>query len=92
MLAGMRSRSKRPPGSKQTELGKRIEAARESAGLKPADLARALGVGNTQVWRWEKGGAEPKAKSLARIAAACGVSLASLLEGEDEPEPARVAS
>lgn len=86
----MRSRSRKRGQSKQTELGRRIASARAGAGLKPADLARALGVGNTQIWRWEKNGVTPETASLALIAHACGVTVDSLLA--DTPAPARAAS
>lgn len=73
-------------------IGSRIRAARESAQLTQASLADAVGVRVPTIWRYEKGGAQPRVGVLVRIAGACRVSLDWLATGEGEgpPEPARV--
>jgi DNA-binding transcriptional regulator YiaG len=53
----------------------RLTQIREDAGLSQGDLARALGVSQSSVSRWESGEAYPRARRA--------VALLELLDGED---------
>lgn len=61
------------------ELGRRIAAAREAAGLTQTDVARLLGVTQATVSRLEGGLQEPTALRLADLAEALGVTADDLL-------------
>lgn len=57
------------------DLGALIREARERAGVRAADLARALGKQQNEVWRWESGRREPTIALLETIADALGMEL-----------------
>lgn len=59
--------------------GLRIRAARKAAGLSTHQLAAVLGVSPSAVIGWENGKRDPGVGGLARVAAALGVTAASLL-------------
>ena len=67
-----------------------IRRAREWAQMSPADLARALGVGESTVRRWEAAVADPGPERAARIAVATRVPVSSLLM--PSLSPARLSS
>lgn len=66
----------------QIALGQRIIAARESVGLKQADLARALDTTTTSVCRWETGKKPPGLKNIRKIASLTRSSVDYLMTGE----------
>ncbi len=59
-----------------SEIAVRIRYFRTRKGLKAAWLADACGVTPGSVSEWEAGNTEPTHENLARIAKACGVTLA----------------
>jgi transcriptional regulator with XRE-family HTH domain len=73
----------------QATLGDRLAAAREAAGMTPAQAAARLGVRGKTLADWEDDSAEPRANRLQMLAALYGVSLRWLLTGQGEgaPEP-----
>lgn len=69
-------------------LGDRITAAREQAGISPAEAARRLGVRAATYQAWEADGSEPRANRLQMLSGLLGVSLRWLMTGEgDGPDP-----
>lgn len=62
------------------ELGRRVRAAREAAGLGVGDLAREAGLSRRYVTETEAGRANPSLSVLARLADALGVALPALLD------------
>lgn len=62
-----------------TEIGERIRAAREIAGLEPCELGNLIGKGSQTVWRYETGRYEPSVSTLRKIAEVLDVSLEYLL-------------
>lgn len=63
------------------ELGKRIQSAREKRGWSLEKLAGEAGVTFQTIYQLERGGREPKALTLARVAQALGESTDVLLAG-----------
>lgn len=60
-------------------LGKRIRAARESAGFTQESLSEAIGVSRSAVARWENNDIEPKIENLICLSEVLRVSTDSLL-------------
>lgn len=58
-----------------------LKAARIARGLSQEAAADAAGMDQSQWWRIESGQVDPSVKTLARIAAAVGVSVSDLLHG-----------
>lgn len=77
-----------PPMS--TDFGKRLKTARKHAGLIQAQLAKAVGIGQSTVAELEKEGFG--SSHVATIAAACGVSPIWLATGEGPMLPGAVAT
>ncbi|WP_426594434.1 helix-turn-helix domain-containing protein [Cellulomonas sp. McL0617] len=69
-----------------TSLNHHVRDAREKAGLSQGELARRSGLHPTYISHIERGKRELGGQALARVAAALGVSVAFLLEGERAPE------
>lgn len=61
------------------DIGKRIKAAREAAGLSAKELADKIGISQTRLSNWEQGINRPMADHIAVIASALGVSTDTLL-------------
>lgn len=57
-----------------------IAAARMAKGMTQAQLAKALGVIQQQVARWETGESEPRVFTLKKIGAALGVEWSTLVK------------
>ncbi len=76
---------------KKTEtLGARVTRLREGKELTRIDLAVAAGVSQGAIQLIEKGATrKPSAAMISKLAGALGVSDGLLLEGIDEPTPAR---
>ena len=64
-------------------FGRRLGELREAAGIEGAELGRRVGMSQAHVWRLEAGRAVPNLRTMARIAIALEVPLASLVEGVD---------
>lgn len=60
-------------------IGKRIKAARQKAGMSQEELAQSIGVTKSTISKYEKGAREPRYDQLQRIAAALGTSISNLL-------------
>lgn len=72
-----------------------IRSRRKAQNLGVPDLASAVGVSETAVWRWDAGQSKPKAAHHERLAAKLGVTKRELVEGlelaarlRDEPDTA----
>lgn len=63
--------------------GQRIKAARKKAGMTQADLAKKLGISYVNISQLEKDQRNPKLETLQRIAAALGISIYELIDGDD---------
>lgn len=78
---------------KPAELGARIRAARERAGVSRTELARRLGVHLNTLARWEAGERVVPADALVKISESIEIGVEGLLHGEkkmgvaDEPMP-----
>gem|GEM_PF-6952398 len=59
----------------ETEVGKRIRAARGYKGLSQPQLAAAIKVGRVKVTDWEMGRDEPDDGDLYKISTACGLPI-----------------
>lgn len=71
------------------ELGRRLRVAREQAGLKQDDIAKALGLSRASVSQLEGGDRFPNSLQLSRIAELVGEDISALLDPESyEPDRA----
>jgi transcriptional regulator with XRE-family HTH domain len=70
------------------EMGRRMDRARERAGMSIFDLVVASAINETQIRKYLKGQTEPGATKLARISEVLGVSADYLLQNTDDPSPA----
>ena len=61
-----------------------IRSLRERSGYTQATLARAIGVSDMTIRRWESGQREPRASEIAKLCEVLGVSEAELLRGPAE--------
>lgn len=68
------------------EIGRRIKAAREEAGLRQEDLADLVGLGTRTIQNYEAGSTKPYTH-LRKIAAALNVNVDRLLHDEDVQSP-----
>jgi ribosome-binding protein aMBF1 (putative translation factor) len=64
------------------ELGERVRALREEAGLSQRELASRMGTTQSAIARLEAGGAEPTLPTLRRLAGALGRTL--VIDFKDE--------
>lgn len=62
--------------------GERIKAARKQVGMTQAELAQKLGISYVGVSQWENDLRNPKIETLQRIAAALGVDVNWLMNGQ----------
>ena len=65
--------------------GERLREAREKLGMNQQDFGQLLGVGGTQVSRWENDRSEPYAPSLEQMSIHLHVSTDYLLGLTDDP-------
>ena len=73
-------------------LGRRIKAARMTAGLTQLQLAQKVNAAYSSVFRWEHGESAPRVSSLRAIARVCGVpvgGLTSAIKGKTKTEKNR---
>ena len=68
------------------DLGARIRAARQAAGLSQEKLAERLGLTRQAVTKWETGQSAPSTENLLRLAEVLGVPVSTLLD-EAAPQP-----
>jgi phage repressor protein C with HTH and peptisase S24 domain len=66
-------------------VGKRIEQAMVSAGKKPVDIARLLGITDSAVSQWFTKDTGPKSARLNDLASFLNTSVDYLLTGDDRP-------
>lgn len=73
-------------------IGKRISALRREKGLKQEDIAQALGVSSQAVSKWENDQSCPDISLLPKLARLLGVSVDTLLSGEEEKPGCRACA
>jgi transcriptional regulator with XRE-family HTH domain len=61
-----------------------IYSARRRAGLTQAELARRLGLPQSQISRWERGAVAPSFETLRSVVRACGLELTIGLANLDD--------
>lgn len=61
----------------QREFGQRLRVLRENRGISVRGLAKTVGVSSVTVWKWEKGDAAPRQRTLGILAEALGVTLSA---------------
>jgi transcriptional regulator with XRE-family HTH domain len=66
------------------DIGTRIRSVRRERGLTQDDLAEQVGVSRSAVAQWETGRTGQVTGNLSRIAAALGVAVEYLMEGDDK--------
>ena len=71
-------------------IGKQISALRREKGLKQEDIAQALGVSSQAVSKWENDQSCPDISLLPKLAKLLGVSVDTLLSGEEEKPAAEL--
>jgi transcriptional regulator with XRE-family HTH domain len=69
-----------PPGSGGLRFGGWLEASMRSRGITQAQLARSVGVADTQISRWRRGQVVPTLQYLQRLADTFGVERITLDE------------
>lgn len=69
----------RPAAFERSQVGARIVAAREAAGMTQQQLADKIGVSLTNIAFWERRAPAPRAEMLAKVADVLGVSADELL-------------
>jgi HTH-type transcriptional regulator, cell division transcriptional repressor len=70
------------PTKQSLAFGRRLAAARASAGLNQAQLEQALDISQSAVSRWESGEKYPRPARIAEMAALLGITAGYLLFGE----------
>ena len=71
-------------------IGKQISALRREKGLKQGDIAQALDVSSQAVSKWENDQSCPDISLLPKLARLLGVSVDTLLSGEEEKPAAEL--
>ena len=71
-------------------IGKQISALRREKGLKQEDIAQALDVSSQAVSKWENDQSCPDISLLPKLARLLGVSVDTLLSGEEEKPAAEL--
>ncbi len=83
-------------GPEAATFGDRVAAARDSAGMTQAMLAKRLGVRLATLRGWENDLSEPRANRLSMLAGLLNVSMMWLINGEGEgiesPEEVQMVS
>lgn len=73
------------------EIGRRIKVLREARGLSIGDLAEATGMGESSVYKWERGERRPNSVQISAIAERLRVSTSEILGDEEPSSPERFA-
>lgn len=63
-----------------TEVGKAIAEARKKAGMTQVELAKAIGVKQSQIANWESGWRNPKLEALMKISDALKIDVTDLID------------
>lgn len=71
-----------------SSIGARLKELRNRRGLTLESVARPLGVTRSCVSQWERGRSAPGAKYFERLAETLDTSVAYLLTGATDPQPA----
>lgn len=82
----MARRHRASPDRIAARVGKRIRALRDAAGLSFGELVSRTGLGRGYVSELERGLVVPTVGTLARVAAALGVTIADLVIGDGDRE------
>jgi transcriptional regulator with XRE-family HTH domain len=82
----MAGRHRVSPDRIAARVGRRIRALREAAGIAFGDLVARSGLGRGYVSELERGLVVPTVGTLARVAAALGVTMADLVVGDGDRE------
>lgn len=69
----------------ENHLIRELVAARQRRGLKPADVARTMGVDRSAVTRFESGGTNPTMATINRYAEAVGAMIRYAVEPDAVP-------
>jgi XRE family aerobic/anaerobic benzoate catabolism transcriptional regulator len=72
------------------EMGKKLRAAREKAGVSQESLAQEIGMTRTNLARIEHGGANVTVETLVRFAGGLGLEVALSLKRKDRSSSRRV--
>lgn len=72
----------------ENHLIRELIAARQRRGLKPAELARRMGVDRSAVTRFESGGTNPTLATINRYAEAVGAMIRYTVEPDAVPPAA----
>ena len=80
---GVAKKIESPDDPMLMEIGRRIRALREAAGMTQVQFHTAAGVSQGYAWRMEAGRQNLSVRSLARVALALGTSMSVILEGID---------
>jgi transcriptional regulator with XRE-family HTH domain len=67
-----------------------VRWARQEADLSQAELAFRVGSQQSVVSRWETGADEPRLSTLARLLAACGLSVSLVVDRDDGVDRAQI--
>ena len=78
-------------GAVEKQLGRRVAALREQAGLRQVDLAARCGISEMAISRLERGVTVPSVSKLGKIAHVLGVELADLF-ADEAPVDARATA
>ncbi|EHQ04625.1 helix-turn-helix domain-containing protein [Leptonema illini] len=65
-------------------FGERLQRRRIEKGMSQGDLARAIGIHQNQIGRYERGDSQPTADKIKKLCDALGVSKDYLLDGAEE--------
>ena len=66
-----------------SKFPERLKELKKDSGLSNMKIAKAIGVGDTTICRWENGKADIKSKELVKLAQFFGVSTDYLVGLED---------
>lgn len=69
---------------RQKERAERVAALLEKSGLKPAELAKKLGVARAAAAKWYRGASAPTGARLEALASLLGVSVNFIRTGKDD--------
>lgn len=72
--------------AKRAEILRNLVEGRKRAGLRQADVAEAMGVGQPSISELERGETSPKLETLQRYADAIGVDMVIYLSGGKEAD------
>jgi ribosome-binding protein aMBF1 (putative translation factor) len=89
LLPGFREMALRRMAARRRRLVSDLTAQRQAAGLSQTEVAARMGTSQSAVARLESGGADARASTLERYAAAIGGQISWRLQDQAEPKEAR---